>query len=67
MSGEGKQLGATGTTSKTIVVLHTLNSEINSDVRKYADDTEIGRLNRSDSDGITLQVDLDKMNEWTDI
>ncbi len=33
------------------------------DVSKFADNTRIGRLIRSDSDTIALEADLDKMNE----
>lgn len=34
------------------------------DINKFADDMKIGRLIRSYSGVITLQPDLDRMNEW---
>ena len=42
-----------------------MDREVSSDASKFADDTKIGRLIRSDSDVIALQEDLDRMNEWS--
>ena len=42
-----------------------MDSGISSDVSKFADDTKMGRLIRSDSDVIALHTDLDRMNEWS--
>ena len=42
------------------------DSGISSDINKFTDDTKIGRIIRLDSDATVLQVDMDKMNEWTD-
>ena len=48
-----------------LIYINDLDSGISSDVSKFADDTKIGRVIRSDSDVIALQSDLDKMNEWS--
>ena len=48
-----------------LIYINDLDSGISSDVSKFADDTKIGKLIRSDSDVIDLQADLDKMSEWT--
>ena len=48
-----------------LIYINDLDSEISSDVSKFADDTKIGRLIRSESDVIALQADLDRMKEWT--
>ena len=40
-------------------------SDLHSDIGRVADDTKIGRSITSDSDVIALQIDLDRMNEWT--
>ena len=37
-----------------LIYINYLDSEISSDVRKFADDTKIGRLIRSESDVICL-------------
>ena len=48
-----------------LIYINDLDSGISSDVSKFADDTKIGRLIRSDSDVIALQEDLDRLNEWS--
>ena len=48
-----------------LIYIKDLDSGISSDVSKFADDTKIGRVIRSDSDVIALQADLDNMNEWS--
>ena len=50
-----------------LIYINDLDSGISSDVSKFADDTKIGRVIRSDTDVIALQTDLDKMNEWSNI
>ena len=50
-----------------LIYINDLDSGISSDVSKFADDTKIGRVIKSDTDVIALQTDLDKMNEWSNI
>ena len=49
-----------------LIYIDDLDSGTSSDISKFANDTKIGRIIGSDSDAITLQVYLDRMNEWTD-
>ena len=49
-----------------LIYINDLDNGISSDVSKFADDTKVGRLIRSDADVIALQADLDRMKEWTD-
>ena len=48
------------------IYINDLHSGTSSDISKFANDKKIGKIIRSDSDAITLQVYLDRMNEWTD-
>lgn len=47
-------------------IFNDLDGGNNSDISKFADDTKISRIIRSDSHVITLQTNLDRMNEWID-
>ena len=49
-----------------VLYINDLDSGISSYISKFADDTKIGRIIRSDSDTNALQRDLEKMNEWVD-
>ena len=48
-----------------LIYINDLDSGISSDISKFADDTKIGRVIRSDLDVFALQTDLDRMNEWS--
>ena len=48
-----------------IIYINDLDNGVNSDISKFADDTKIGRLINSRNDTEILQIDLDKMQEWT--
>ena len=48
-----------------VIHLNDLDSAISSDII-FVNDTKIGTLIKSDSDGIALQANLDMMNEWRD-
>ena len=48
-----------------LIYINDLDSGISSDISKFADDTKVGRLIRTETDAIALQEDLDKMMEWT--
>ena len=50
-----------------LIYINDLDSGISSDISKFADDTKIGRVIRSDLDVFALQTDLDRMNEWSKI
>ncbi len=49
-----------------IIYINDLDTEINSRLSKFADDTKIGRAIHSDDDANALQRDLDNLCEWTD-
>ena len=46
------------------MIIYHLDSGISSGVSKFADDSKIGRIIRSESDVKDLQGDLDRLNEW---
>ncbi len=47
-----------------IIYINDLDSGISSEVSKFADDTKVGRVIRTDYDASELQGDLDRLNEW---
>ncbi len=44
-----------------IIYINDLDSGISSDVSKFADDTKVGRVIRTDQDASELQDDLDRL------
>ena len=46
-----------------IIYINDLDSGISNDISKFADDSKIGRIIRSESDVKDLQGDLDRLNE----
>ena len=47
-----------------IIYINDLDNGISSDISKFADDSKIGRIIKSESDVKDLQGDLDRLNEW---
>ena len=47
-----------------ILYINDLDSGISNDISKFANDSRIGRIIRSESDVKDLQGDLDRLNEW---
>ena len=47
-----------------IIYINDLDNGISSDISKFADDSKIGKIIRSESDVKDLQGDLDRLNEW---
>ena len=47
-----------------LIYINDLDSEVSSDISKFADDSNIGRIIRSESDVKDLQGNLDRSNEW---
>ena len=48
-----------------LIHMNCLDNVAGSIISKFADDTIIGKLVKSDLDGIDLKADLDWMNKWT--
>ena len=46
-----------------LIYITDLDNGISSDISKFADDSKIGRIIRSESDVKDLQGDLDRLNE----
>ena len=46
--------------------INDIDTSVDSDLSKFADDTKIGRLIGSNEDGEALQKDLDKLFEWSE-
>ena len=46
-----------------LIHINDLDNGISSDISKFADDSKIGRIIRSESDVKDLQGDLDRLNE----
>ena len=46
-----------------VMYINDLDNCIDSDISKFADDTKIGRVNRSQTGVEVLQRDLDRMND----
>ena len=49
-----------------IIYINDLETGLNSDVSKFADDTKIGRPIRDIADARALQEDLNSLNEWSE-
>ena len=49
-----------------LIYINDLDSGVSSHLSKFADDTKIGRIIRSDEDTMALQADLEIMYEWAD-
>lgn len=49
-----------------IIYINDLETGINSDIGKFADDTKIGRPVANDNDARMLQEDLDRLSEWSE-
>ncbi len=47
-----------------IIYINNLDSGISSEVSKFADDTKVGRIIRTDQDASELQGDLDRLYDW---
>ena len=47
-----------------IIYINDLDNGISSDISKFADDSKIGRISKSESDVKDLQRNLDRLNEW---
>ena len=47
-----------------IIYINNLDNGISSDISKFADDSKIGRIIKSEYDVKDLQGDLDRLNEW---
>ena len=47
-----------------IIYINDLDNGTSSDISKFADDSKIGRIIRSEFDVKDLQGDLDRLNEW---
>ena len=48
-----------------IIYINDLDVGLSSDVSKFADDTKVGRVIRTEQDAGELQRDLEKLYEWT--
>ncbi len=47
-----------------IIYINDLDSGIRSEVSKFADDTKVGKVIRTDRDARELQGDLDRFHDW---
>ena len=47
-----------------LIYINDLDTGVCSDLSKFADDTKIGKIIKTEADVRTLQADLDRMSDW---
>lgn len=48
-----------------LILMNDIDMRLRSNIDKFADDTSIGRINKTDEDAKELQKDLNRFCEWS--